>query len=291
MFCDMSILLLIPFALIHYVQATTTLTLGWTYLTTDSQGSIIWDKNYWVNSSLTTSGYYFRVCSVSTPCPIYTYCISGTLRGASATSICPSTEPCGADYLYSSLADNAPLYSYWCAASSYSRHTYIFLNVDSTSTPTPASTLATTTTASSVAQSTITARPTIPSSIPSPTSTSFPQPPSTGKNTKTTGIIVGGVVGGIAVVGAIVIAVLLILRRGRRNPSAPSPNTPAMSYGYASPLQKFSQNSTDGLNSHASAYYSMHSGMLSSAASPAPQYPAPGPGIMDYPELAGTRNA
>ncbi|KAF2469687.1 uncharacterized protein BDR25DRAFT_343655 [Lindgomyces ingoldianus] len=102
--------------------------------------------------------------------------------------------------------------------------------------------------------------------VPAPPPSSTSPPSSPGQSTKNTGIIVGGVIGGIVAVGAIGIIALLILRRGRGQPIVGVTYPPSQEYGMPPVPDKTSVALAPGCNPHASINHST----TSVTASPAP---------------------
>jgi hypothetical protein len=114
--------------------------------------------------------------------------------------------------------------------------------------------------------------------IPTDPATGVPGPASPKSNT---GIIVGGVVGGIALIGIIGLVAIFLLRRKRAKTTAHQ-SAPAVYYpppqGQTQMLsglpEKVAQPTTAAVDPHASTYYGSGSISPATPASPAPQYVA-----------------
>jgi hypothetical protein len=114
--------------------------------------------------------------------------------------------------------------------------------------------------------------------IPTDPPTGVPGPTSPKSNT---GIIVGGVVGGIALIGIIGLVAIFLLRRKRAKTTA---HQPAPAVYYPPPQEqsqmlsglpeKVAQPTTAAVDPHASTYYGSGSMSPATPASPAPQYVA-----------------
>ncbi|ORY00656.1 hypothetical protein BCR34DRAFT_108114 [Clohesyomyces aquaticus] len=157
--------------------------------------------------------------------------LTATCSGGYLSYFNPSTSPvlcytsgsrCLTNLLYSSYgATESPYSSFYCGWLSDTK-----VNAVSVYQKSPTIT-AFPSTSSSNSNPTATPNPASASTLPSSTSTSEPSGGG-GKLNSNTGVIAGSVIGGVAVLGAIGVAVLYILKRSRRyEHTGPPPATPA----------------------------------------------------------------
>ncbi|OAL42959.1 hypothetical protein IQ07DRAFT_593478 [Pyrenochaeta sp. DS3sAY3a] len=205
-----------------------TQTLGW-YSDGQTNGQTIYAP--WVfdadSTTYTTSSNWFRRCGVSTTCVMYTGCSNGYMVAASGQSTyCglagatggATTNYCSNHVILPTLgASTGSLSWYWCDDAPLTGYTFYASEpaqptiTDANSTPTRSAS-APITSDSSFASPSNTASP-------SPSTSTTPPPASSGSSTPV-GAIAGGVVGGVAALGAIAFAVFFLLRRDKKRKAA-----------------------------------------------------------------------
>ncbi|KAF2264054.1 hypothetical protein CC78DRAFT_253766 [Lojkania enalia] len=249
-----------------------------------------WDGDY---AYLTSSGDYYKRCyytysyttfsdssysaaTISTSCPMYTSCSLGVMIGPeSISSQCAGNGYiCVSELLYQTWgAEDAATNIICTYSSSVNDSTAVSFFAERPAAIVSTQNVEPTTTPRSTPISTSDAAP---GNVPSTSSAEPTSAPPTssgggGGNSNNTGIIAGTTVGGIAVLGAIGVAVLYILKRAKRYENvSPGPLQPT--YPIYQPEKPFDPNGAPEYNPHASAYYA-NSGASPSMASPMPTYP------------------
>lgn len=237
-----------------------------------------------------TAHSVFACCSNLKDCQIQTSCVpAASLSACDSNCVAdPYVAKCNPTYAYCSenllvVSTGAATYTnYYCTdfptlVTQYATATdstalsgsYVYITQTISSRPTAPTT---TSTPSTSQPSTTNSGPSTLTVTPTPTTTSAVPVP--GKKTPV-GAIVGGVVGGLAVIGAIILGVLFFLRR-KRNASAPattpvaapgpSPPTDPTFSGYYPPQEKEAPVPTNNGQERAEMY--------SPPQSPTPQYTA-----------------
>ncbi|KAK7183109.1 hypothetical protein DPSP01_014475 [Paraphaeosphaeria sporulosa] len=216
-----------PSPALHPRAATT---VGY-YSTGFQDGTVLWGTVTVLSEGgmVATSGSLFAVCQAN-PCNIGT-CSAGTFVIGSTTTACGAAQSstCSSNLLYQDVYDTAPLTNFYCdvvtetgftmykvtptePVSASARSTSSASSSDNASDPSSASKASSATAASSTGSQ----------SSPLETSGTLPGSAKPKKSTPI-GAIVGGVVGGLAVIGAVVVAAIILTRRRRATtPAQPS---------------------------------------------------------------------
>lgn len=256
---------------------------GWRSVTV-SDGTTIWNANTCGNGyTFSSSGSLYGCCSIIGRCSLYYDCdTSGYIYWGTTWSYCGIgvVSTCTYNVLLASEGASSSKTAYWCGHVPTTGHTVY------EQTP---------------GQVPINTGPTNSHSPSGPLPTAQPTNNDNKSSSPPVGAIVGGVIGGLAVIGIIVVAVIL-LRRRKNQPQQPQPQAPSMQYQYMPPpapmgmalgAEKNAQPAVGvapaGVQGtpHQSAYYP--SGVPSPLASPPPPvYPVP-PAHPGYNELPTQR--
>ncbi|KAF2442823.1 hypothetical protein P171DRAFT_445396 [Karstenula rhodostoma CBS 690.94] len=172
------------------------------------------------------SGSLFAVCQAD-PCQIG-ICSAGTFTLGSTTTACGAAQSvtCSSNLLYQDVYDTAPLTNFYCDA--VTETGFVMYKVTPTG-PNSAPARSTSRASSSDNESDFSSASEAPSATaPSSTGTASSPLETSGtplgsagsKKSTPIGAIVGGVVGGVAVIGVLVIAAIFLIRRSRATPPA-----------------------------------------------------------------------
>ncbi|KAH7398448.1 hypothetical protein BKA66DRAFT_203812 [Pyrenochaeta sp. MPI-SDFR-AT-0127] len=239
-----------------------------------ARGTTVWDTITITAENLiaATSGSIYRVCdpSISGGCDFFS-CSGSYVVFPTTSIVCEGPRTCSSYILASDIEDRSPLTNFWCDTVTGGT---IYKTKPGGTTVRPPTTSPITSTSSSSSTSISTSTSPVPTPTPAPSKSSPP-----------VGAIVGGVVGGIAVLGAIVVAALFLFRRKRKSPPQPTnnqyhqqpqpvaqiynpPMSPMSPQQFYNPAQQTYPEKTAAItNTQVSQYYGD-----SGPSSPAPQY-------------------
>jgi len=164
--------------------------------------------------TVTTSGDFWRCCDPAIGCPFATACAGTLILGVGNVVDCNSAYDvpnsaivtnafCSYDFLYASLGATSSQTYFWCGTPGLTGTDNYIATTSGPSTPSS------------------------PTTTPSSPTTSAPPPPPVQpikKSGTSTGAIAGGVVGGLAVIGAAAVAIFFLCGR-KRNKTAAQPGT------------------------------------------------------------------
>ncbi|KAF2730854.1 hypothetical protein EJ04DRAFT_555137 [Polyplosphaeria fusca] len=208
---------------------------------------------YYTISYSTIDSTSYTAYTISSACPLYTTCSLGVMLAETTTLQCAGNGyQCETWLLYDSWGGSDAMTAYFCPSSTtnLTLTTYYKEKPDSIiSTEAPS-----TTPSSSDSLSLIPAGAPSTSTV-SATSSSMPSSPPAHSNNA--GVIAGATIGGIAVLGAIGVAVLFILKRSKRHEHHPMQPSPYPMYQSEKPEDP---GMAPEYNPHTSALYSAGTG-------------------------------
>ncbi|KAF9734641.1 hypothetical protein PMIN06_009988 [Paraphaeosphaeria minitans] len=264
-----------------YRRAATTV--GY-YSTGFEDGTVLWGTVTVLSEGgmVATSGSLFAVCQAN-PCNIGT-CSAGTFIIGSTTTACGAAQSstCSSNLLYQDVYDTTPLTNFYCDAVTETGFTmYKVTPTGPISAPGPSTSSASPSdnesdpSSTSEASSATAPSPTGSPSSPLETSGTLPEIAKP-RNSTPIGAIVGGVVGGLAVVGALVVAAILLIRRRRATTPAQPSYTAVPPPQESKPYVGMAVAPPPGKTPEATTYpYAVEVGSTSALPSQSPRSPVP----------------